>query len=166
MWFWVTNLLTWPNFFQVHPCCSLKPFFVLFFFSNNIPLYMNTQHFIYPFIHCWPLSCFSLWGCYSKNSMDIHARVFVQTCVLFLLGIHLKWNSESYSSVQFSSVTQSCPTSRPHGLQHPRLPCLLPTPTALRKLMCIELVMPSNRLILCHPLLLQIRCTSSHSHQP
>ena len=33
MWFWVTNLLTWPNFFQVHPCCSLKPFFVLFFFQ-------------------------------------------------------------------------------------------------------------------------------------
>ena len=30
MWFWVTNLFTWCNFFQVHPCCSLKLFFVLF----------------------------------------------------------------------------------------------------------------------------------------
>ena len=32
------------------------------------------------------------------------------------------------SSVQFSSVTQSCPTLRPHGLQHARLPCPSPTP--------------------------------------
>ena len=29
---------------------------------------------------------------------------------------------------QFSSVTQSCPTLRPHGLQLARLPCLLPSP--------------------------------------
>ena len=32
--------------------------------------------------------------------------------------------------VQFSSVTQSCPTLRPHGLQHARPPCPLPTPGA------------------------------------
>ena len=32
------------------------------------------------------------------------------------------------ASVQFSSVTQSCPTLRPHGLQHTRLPCPSPTP--------------------------------------
>ena len=30
---------------------------------------------------------------------------------------------------QFSSVTQLCPTLRPHGLQHARLPCPSPTPT-------------------------------------
>ena len=40
-------------------------------------------------------------------------------------------------SVQFSSVTRSCLTLQPHGLQHVRL-----------------LVMPSNHLILCRPLLL------------
>ena len=34
------------------------------------------------------------------------------------------------SSVQFSSVAQSCPTLRDHGLQHARLPCLSPTPRA------------------------------------
>ena len=33
-------------------------------------------------------------------------------------------------SVQFSSVTQSCPTLQPHGLQHSRLPCPLPLPGA------------------------------------
>ena len=28
------------------------------------------------------------------------------------------------------SVTQSCPTLRPHGLQHARLPCASPAPGA------------------------------------
>ena len=57
-------------------------------------------------------------------------------------------------SVQFSSAAQLCLDSlRPHGVQHARLPCLLPTPSLL-KLMSIESVMPSNHLILCCPLLL------------
>ena len=30
--------------------------------------------------------------------------------------------------IQFSSVAQSCPTLRPHGLQHARPPCPSPTP--------------------------------------
>ena len=32
------------------------------------------------------------------------------------------------SSPQFSSVTRSCPTLQPHGLQHIRLPCPSPSP--------------------------------------
>ena len=43
---------------------------------------------------------------------------------------------------------------RPHGLPHARLPCLITNSRSLLKLMCIELVMPSNHLILCRPLLL------------
>ena len=39
----------------------------------------------------------------------------------------IRWLLKS-PSVQFSSVTQSCPTLRPHGLQHTRPPCPLPTP--------------------------------------
>ena len=39
-----------------------------------------------------------------------------------------------------------------HGLQHARLPCPSPTPS-LPKLSSIELVMPSNHLILCRCLL-------------
>ena len=35
---------------------------------------------------------------------------------------------ENFKSVKFSSVTQSCPTLRPHELQHTRLPCPSPTP--------------------------------------
>ena len=31
---------------------------------------------------------------------------------------------------QFSSITQSCPTLRPHGLEHARSPCPSPTPGA------------------------------------
>ena len=42
---------------------------------------------------------------------------------------------------------------QPHRLQHARLSCPSPTPGACW-LMSIELVMPSNRLILCHLLLL------------
>ena len=42
---------------------------------------------------------------------------------------------------------------RPHRLQHARPPCPSPTPS-LVKLMPTELVMPSNHLILCLPLLL------------
>ena len=33
-----------------------------------------------------------------------------------------------YLSVQFSSVTQTCPTLQPHGLQHAGPPCPSPTP--------------------------------------
>ena len=42
---------------------------------------------------------------------------------------------------------------RPHELQHARPPCPSPTQSLL-KLMSIESLMPSNHLILCHPLLL------------
>ena len=42
---------------------------------------------------------------------------------------------------------------RPHGLQHARPPPPSPTPGSLSRLMSIESVMPSNHLILCHPLL-------------
>ena len=58
-----------------------------------------------------------------------------------------------YCSVQFSSIVSD--SLRPHELQHARLPCP-PTVTwveSTQKPMSIELVMPSNHLILCHPLL-------------
>ena len=57
-----------------------------------------------------------------------------------------------FSSVQFSHSLMS-DSLQPHGLQHTRLPCPSPTLSFLR-LMSIELVMPSNHLILCRPLLL------------
>ena len=43
-----------------------------------------------------------------------------------------------------------CDSSQPHSLQHTRLSCPSPSP----RVCPIESVMPSNHLILCHPLLL------------
>ena len=66
----------------------------------------------------------------------------------------LKRLSSSSSSVQFSrSVVFD--SLQPHGLQHTRPPCPSPTPRACSDFMTIESVMPSNHLILCHPLLLR-----------
>ena len=58
---------------------------------------------------------------------------------------------------------------RPHKLQHARLPLSFTISQNLLRLMSIELVMPSNHLILCRPLLLlpsifpSIRVFSSES---
>ena len=55
---------------------------------------------------------------------------------------------------QFSSVAQSCPTlCNPMDCSTPGLPVHHQVPE-LFKLVSIESVMPSNHLILCHPLLL------------
>ena len=51
-------------------------------------------------------------------------------------------------------VAQSCPTLRPYGLQHLQASLSITNSWSLLKLMSIELVMPSNLLILCCPLLL------------
>ena len=56
------------------------------------------------------------------------------------------------ASVQFSRSVVS-DSLRPHGLQHARLPCPTPIPIAY-SIMSMASVMPSNHLILCHPLLL------------
>ena len=57
------------------------------------------------------------------------------------------------SSVQFSRSIVS-DSLQPHGLQHARLPCPSPTPGGYSNSKSIELVMPSNHLILCCPSLL------------
>ena len=73
-----------------------------------------------------------------------------------LLGIYykeLKTETQILVSVQFSSVTQSCPTLRPHESQHARPLSITNFRSSLR-LTSIESVMPSSHPILCHPLLL------------
>ena len=59
----------------------------------------------------------------------------------------------SGSSVQFSPSVMS-DSLRPLGQQHARLPCPSPTPRVHSNSCPIELVIPSNHLILCRPLLL------------
>ena len=57
-------------------------------------------------------------------------------------------------SVQFGSVAQSCPTlCKPLDCSMPGFP-VYHQPPSLLKLMSIKLVMPSNHLILWHPLFL------------
>ena len=63
------------------------------------------------------------------------------------------WAGQPFTSQSVSSVAQLCPTLWRYGLQHARLPCPSPTPGACSN-SSIESVMPSNHLILCHPLLL------------
>ena len=59
----------------------------------------------------------------------------------------------TFSSIQFSSVAQSCPTlCDPMNCSTPGLPVHHQLPESLR-LMSIESVMPSSHLTLCHPLL-------------
>ena len=59
----------------------------------------------------------------------------------------------NYSSCCCCWVAKSCPTLWPHGLQHTRLSSTISR--SLLKFLSIESVMPSNHLILCHPLLLR-----------
>ena len=59
------------------------------------------------------------------------------------------------NAVQFSSVTQSCPTlCDPMDCQACQASLSITNSQSLPKLMSIESVMPSNHLILCRPLLL------------
>ena len=63
--------------------------------------------------------------------------------------------TEWFSSVQLSSVTQSCPTlCHLMDCSRPGFPVNINNSQSLLKLMPIESVMLSNHLILCHPLIL------------
>ena len=80
------------------------------------------------------LACCSSWGC---KELDRTQQLNNIKCV----------------SVQFSCSVMS-DSLRPHGLQHARLPCPLPTPGHYSNSCPALLVMPSNHLILCCPPLL------------
>ena len=80
-------------------------------------------------------------------------------CLRVELEVWIKWGQSSWgrviiSSVQFSSVAQSCPTlCDPMNRSTPGLPVLTNSQSSLR-LTSIKSVIPSSHLILCHPLLL------------
>ena len=60
----------------------------------------------------------------------------------------------NHPQVQFSSVTQSCPTLCDPWTTAHQASLSITNSWSLLKLMSIESVMPSNHLILCHPILL------------
>ena len=53
----------------------------------------------------------------------------------------------------YRSVTKSCLTLWPHGPQHTKFPLSFTISPSLLQIMSLELVMLTNHLILCHPLL-------------
>ena len=78
--------------------------------------------------------------------------ILFDTLVNLLKVIKNTNKTQDLSSVQFSRSVVS-DSLRPHGLQHARLPCP-PLPSRVCSNSSLESVMPSNHLILCHPLLL------------
>ena len=75
-------------------------------------------------------------------------NLFCSSQVMLFLFFHSPF---LLSSVQFS-LSATSDSLWPHGLQHARLP--VTNTWSLLILTCIESVMPSNHLILCHPPLL------------
>ena len=85
------------------------------------------------------------YSCYLSDILEFSFHLFgylVNNCI--------------HSSVQFSSVAQSCPTlCDPMNRSTPGLPALVITNSrSSLRLPSIESVMPSSHLILCRPLLL------------
>ena len=95
----------------------------------------------------------------------IYAVVFSYFLILVLLPFKFLL---VFCSGQFSHSVVS-DSLQCHELQHVRPPCPPPTPGVYSDFMSIKLVVPSNHLILCHPLLLlppiplRIRVFSSES---
>ena len=85
-------------------------------------------HFLHVSFDCNLLSFLILWVYTFYQLQKLFAIIFRN-----LLFYSLCFSSSLKTSirpkiVQFSSVTQSCLTLWPHGLQHTRLPCLSPIP--------------------------------------
>ena len=88
----------------------------------------------------------------SGRSFHIHTQ---RPSSLFITVVLQKNHACFIRSLQFSSVNQSCPTlCHPYGLQHARRSLPITNSQSLLRLMSIVSVMPSNHLILWHPLLL------------
>ena len=127
-------------------------------FGQLLPVFLNKTA-----ISIWGMTVLGCQGCL------VPCRTFRTTGLLAINANSTSaqaslWQSKMpLSSVQFSSVAQSCLTLRPHGLQHARPPCPSPTPRVYSN-SC-----PSNHFILCRPLLLSpsifpsIRVFSSES---
>ena len=93
-------------------------------------------------------------------SHEIKRHLFLGRKVMTNLDSTLKpetllCQQKSFQSVQFSSVTQSCPTlCEPMNCSTPGLPVHHHLPEFTRTRVPIESVMPSSHLILCRPLFL------------
>ena len=78
----------------------------------------------------------------------------MRTLIFMATGLMDSECTHILSSVQFSSVAQSCLTLGTPWTAAQQTPLFFTNSWSLLRLMSIELMMPSNHLILCHPLLL------------
>ena len=92
-----------------------------------------------------------------NQALENHLNVLNYNVMQWICYLYCTKNYQKYVGFQnqFSLVHSVMFNSlQPRGLQHTRLPGPSSTPGALLTLMSIESVMPSNHLILCHPLIL------------
>ena len=107
-------------------------------------------------IWSWTLVCWRFWNyrLYFTSSNQ-SGQIMCFSLINFFGGLLFL---ETCMFLQFSHSVVS-DSLQPHGLQHTKPPCLSPNSQSLLKLTSIELVMPSNHLILCCPRLhCQICC--------
>ena len=115
-------------------------------------LFRSFSHFFGLFVFL-VLSCMSCLSILEINPLSVVSFALIYShSDLFTLFVVSFAVQKIFAFIQFSSVTQSCLTLRPHGLQHARPACPSPTP-GVHSNTSIESVMPSTLLILCHPLL-------------
>ena len=100
----------------------------------------------------FPLGLTGLISLLSKELPRVFSNTTFQKYQFHRVQLSLWSNLLIHTLVQFSRSVVSN-SLQPHGLQHTRLPCPSPTPETYSK-SSIKSVMPSNRLILCCPLLL------------
>ena len=66
--------------------------------------------------------------CWNSWTSRAHADISVDKSLIVSSSLYLYGEGQMIVLTQFSSVAQSCPTLRPHELQHARPPCSSPTP--------------------------------------
>ena len=107
--------------------CTIQQIFVVFYFFLISLLRNKLKGLLSPFTeYVW---IFHSWTARSKNNSMLF-KLFKREKYLLSLGLFsfLMLFFMANIAFQFSSVSQSCLTLRPHGLQQARPPCPSPTP--------------------------------------
>ena len=115
---------------------------------------VDIKHLLFLRNNCNFVFVFSLsheaFRCFQGANKDI-VFSFSSLLICYLLHV-LLFPTDSFWISQFSCSLVS-DSLQPHGLQRARPPLSITNSQSLIKLMSIALLMPSNHLILCHPLL-------------
>ena len=90
------------------------------------------------FVHSYVdvhIDCFHLSVLVNNDVINIGIKMYLILLDKYsAMGLLTLFDSSIFNFVgnlhQFSSVAQSCPILKPHGVQHARLPCLSPTARA------------------------------------